>query len=93
MDRSVNHPTSEGSGAVALAAWHSAAWLVAANAVGVLLAALLLLPGVNGLLAAWTYGRWMPVHMNMELYGWCSLPLVAFLFHAYQVDQSDARQW
>ena len=93
MDRSVKRPTPDGQGSVALAAWHSAAWLAAANAIGVLLAALLLLPGVNGLLGAWTYGRWMPVHMNMELYGWCSLPLVAFLFHAYRVDDSAARQW
>lgn len=96
MDRSVSHRTYDDAqrpGSVAVAAWHSAAWLAAANAVGVLLAAMLLLPRVNLLLAAWTYGRWMPVHMNMELYGWCSLPLVAFLFDAYGVDRSEAGRW
>ena len=26
-----------------------------------------------------TYGRWMPLHMDWQLYGWCSLPLVGAL--------------
>lgn len=82
-----------GATSVQLAAWHSAAWLVVANAIGVLLAALLLLPRLNVLLSTWTYGRWMPVHMNLELYGWCSLPLVGFLFHSYRVDDSGAGRW
>lgn len=96
MDRSVSqptHPNAHGPDSLAVAAWHSAAWLAAANAIGVVLAAMLLLPRMNLLLAAWTYGRWMPVHMNMELYGWCSLPLVAFLFYAYNVDRSAAGRW
>ncbi len=78
------------SPAVALAAWHSLCWLVFANVVGVLLAGLLLAPGINSVLGEWTYGRWMPVHINLQLYGWCSLPLVAFLFHAYDVDGAAA---
>ncbi len=39
---------------VATAAWHALLWLVIANAAGVLLAILLLAPGLNGLLGEWT---------------------------------------
>lgn len=55
-------------------------WLVAANTVGLLLALLLLLPGLGDLLAPFSYGRLMPLHLNLELYGWCALPLIALLF-------------
>lgn len=63
----------------ALAARHAVFWLVAANAVGVLLAAELVWPALGDALAPLTYGRWMPLHMNWQLYGWCSLPLVGVL--------------
>lgn len=76
-----------------LAAWHSLFWLVFSNTVGVLLASLLLVPGLNKMLGEWTYGRWMPVHMNLQLYGWCSLPLVAFLFKVYGADREPAARW
>ncbi len=62
-----------------LVARHALAWLVAANAVGVLLAALLVWPGLNDVLAPLTYGRWMPLHLDWQLYGWCSLPLAGVL--------------
>ncbi len=62
---------------------HSLAWLVAANAVGVLLAVLLLWPELNDRLAPLTYGRWMPLHLDWQLYGWCSLPLVGVLFRYF----------
>lgn len=62
-----------------LAAGHALGWLVAANAVGVLLAALLLWPQLNTPLAPFTYGRWMPLHLDWQLYGWCALPLVGVL--------------
>ena len=78
---------------MAHAAWHSLLWLVVANCVGVLIAAMLLLPQLNNLLGQWTYGRWMPVHLNLQLYGWCSLPLVAFLFRAYDADREPAARW
>jgi cytochrome c oxidase cbb3-type subunit I len=78
---------------VAAAAWHSLLWLVVANAIGVLLAILLLLPGLNPQLGEWTYGRWMMVHMNLELYGWASLPLVGFLFRVYGADRGTSSQW
>lgn len=61
---------------------HALAWLVAANAVGVLLAALLVWPEAGDSLGAFSYGRWMPLHMNWQLYGWCALPLVGALLAA-----------
>jgi cytochrome c oxidase cbb3-type subunit 1 len=60
---------------------HSLAWLVAANSVGVLLAAELLWPQFGDALAPLSYGRWVPLHLNWQLYGWCSLPLVGVLLH------------
>lgn len=58
---------------------HSLGWLVAANAVGVWLALALLWPEVGDGLAPLTYGRWMPLHHNWQLYGWCSLPWIGVL--------------
>ncbi len=59
---------------------HALGWLVAANAVGVLLAVLLLWPDLNDeLLGSLTYGRWLPLHLDWQLYGWCALPLVGVL--------------
>lgn len=78
---------------VAYAAWHSLFWLVVANAAGVLIAILLLLPGLNRQLGEWTYGRWVMVHMNLELYGWTSLPLAGFLFRVYGADRGPAANW
>lgn len=78
---------------VAHAAWHALLWLAIANTVGVLLAVLLLAPGLNPLLGEWTYGRWMMVHMNLELYGWTSLPLVGFLFRIYGADRGAMAKW
>ncbi len=79
--------------AVACAAWHGLFWLVFANAIGVLLAVLLLVPALNRQLGEWTYGRWMMVHMDLELYGWASLPLVGFLFRVYRADRGRAARW
>ena len=62
-----------------LLARHAFAWLVLANAVGVMLAALLLWPESNGWLGPMTYGRWLPLHLDWQLYGWCALPLVGVL--------------
>jgi cytochrome c oxidase cbb3-type subunit 1 len=75
------------------AAWHSLFWLVFANIAGVLIAALLVAPKLGLALGDLTYGRWMPVHMNLQLYGWCSLPLVAFLFRAYECDRGSGAGW
>ena len=78
---------------LASAVWHSLFWLVFSNAVGVLIATLLLVPSLNSVLGEWTYGRWLPFHLNLELYGWCSLPLVAFLFKVYGADREPAAIW
>jgi cytochrome c oxidase cbb3-type subunit 1 len=78
---------------VACAAWHSLFWLVFANCVGVLLSILLLFPAINRLLGEWTYGRWIMVHMNLELYGWTSLPLVGFLFKVYGAERGTLARW
>lgn len=75
------------------AAWHALLWLVIGNAIGVMIATLLLLPGLNPWLSEWTYGRWIMVHINILLYGWCSLPMVAFLFHIYGADRGATTAW
>lgn len=77
--------------ALAEAMVHGLFWLVVANGVGVLLALLLLVPGGNALLGEWTYGRWVPVHLNLQLFGWTSLPLVGWLLRVYRVDESGLR--
>jgi cytochrome c oxidase cbb3-type subunit 1 len=79
--------------AVASAAWHSLLWLVVANAVGALIATLLLFPKLSNVLGEWTYGRWIMVHMNLELYGWCSLPMAGFLFKVYGADRESLARW
>lgn len=77
--------------AVPLAVRHALAWLVLGNAVGLYLALMLLWPGLQA--GIWTYGRWVPVHLNVQLYGWTSLPLVAWLLSIYQVDDSRHAAW
>jgi cytochrome c oxidase cbb3-type subunit 1 len=62
---------------------HSLAWLLAGNLVGLLMAALLLWPEGGRLLGHLTYGRWATVHLNVQLYGWCSVPLLGLLFRLY----------
>lgn len=76
-----------------IAAWHSLVWLVIANGVGLLLATLLLFPNGNRWLGEFTYGRWVPLHLNLQLYGWCSLPLVAWLLKTYRVHREPASRW
>lgn len=71
-------------GAQELTTLHALAWLTAGCAVGLLLSVLLLAPGLGTALGPLTYGRWMPLHLNLLLYGWIALPLVALLFHAYR---------
>ena len=58
---------------------HSLGWLLAASAAGAWLAALLVWPEAGGGAAWASHGRWMPVHLDGELYGWCALPLVGAL--------------
>jgi cytochrome c oxidase cbb3-type subunit 1 len=62
---------------------HSLLWLFFGNAVGLLLATLLLVPSLGVLLGPLTYGRWVTVHLNASLYGWSSIPLIGLLFLLY----------
>lgn len=64
-------------------ALHSLAWLLLGNLVGLGLALLLLWPDLGALTGPLTYGRWATVHLNVQLYGWCSLPLLGLLFRWY----------
>ena len=61
----------------------SLSWLVIANSVGLLLSALLLYPELNNSLAPFTYGRWVTLHLDFQLYGWCALPLLGILCNWY----------
>ena len=76
---------------VRLAIRHALGWLVAGNAVGLWLCALQLRPSLA--VGDWTYGRWVPVHLNVQLFGWTSLPLVALLLWIYEVDRGKAARW
>lgn len=68
---------------------HSLGWLVVANGVGLLLATLLLFPRLGDLIAPFSYGRLMPLHMDLQLYGWCSLPLVGLLLRVYVPEELE----
>lgn len=67
-------------------ALYSLLWLLAANLVGLWLAVLLVWPECGRWMGEFTYGRWMPLHMDWQLYGWCSLPLVGLLIRYFQSD-------
>jgi cytochrome c oxidase cbb3-type subunit I len=81
------------SAGVTASVQHALGWLVAGNAIGVMIAILLLLPQLNLWLGEWTYGRWMMVHMNTALFGWCSVPMLALLFKAYGTDRGSLAVW
>ena len=84
-------PVSQPDEGVSTAVKHALGWLVLGNAVGLYLSLLLLKPQWQ--LGEWTYGRWVPVHLNVQLYGWTALPLVAWLFSIYEVNLSKAASW
>lgn len=62
---------------------HSLAWLLVGSLVGLGMSLLLLRPEWGVLLGPLTYGRWATVHLNVQLYGWCSVPLLGLLFRWY----------
>jgi cytochrome c oxidase cbb3-type subunit I len=78
---------------IAIAARHSLAWLFVANLTGVWLAVLLLYPAAGRWLGEWSYGRWTPVHLNFQLYGWMALPLVAWAIGIYGADREAIAAW
>jgi len=67
-------------------------WLAVANLVGLLLAGLLLFPQMGNVLGPVTYGRLMPLHMEWQLYGWCSLPLVGLLLKEFVREGAGAAE-
>ncbi|MBA4137872.1 MAG: hypothetical protein C0518_11190 [Opitutus sp.] len=69
---------------------HSFGWFVAANLVGVWLAVLLLWPAAGDWAAPLTYGRWMPLHLDWQLYGWTALPTAGLLL-IWFLDARDPR--
>lgn len=65
----------------------SVAWLAVSNGIGVWLAVILIWPELGSLLGQLGYGRWMPLHMDWQLYGWCALPslgLIAMRFWKHE---------
>jgi cytochrome c oxidase cbb3-type subunit 1 len=75
---------------VELATVHALTWLGVACGIGLLLAVLLLVPALGRALGPLTYGRWMPLHLDLVLYGWTALPLVALLFRVYLPREGSA---
>jgi cytochrome c oxidase cbb3-type subunit 1 len=73
---------------ISLSIRHALAWLTAANAVGVMMAALLCWPQMGSLMGELSYGRWVPIHLNWQLYGWTSMPLIGYLFFCYEVEKN-----
>ncbi|MEO7100173.1 MAG: hypothetical protein ABI162_12490 [Luteolibacter sp.] len=88
MANAPDNPADEG---VSTAVKHALGWLVLGNLVGLWISVLLLKPAWQ--LGEWTYGRWVPVHLNVQLYGWTALPLVAWLFSIYEVSRSKVASW
>lgn len=74
--------------AVLSASTHALGWMLFANVIGVLLAVLLVVPETGLLLGEWTYGRMVPLHLNIHLYGWVSLPLMGVLLYVYRVHET-----
>lgn len=70
----------------ALTAQHALFWLLAGNLAGVWLALLLLFPELNRLFGEFTYGRIVPLHLDFQLYGWTSLPLVLWLLKLFDCE-------
>jgi cytochrome c oxidase cbb3-type subunit 1 len=81
------------AGLLRMVARHSFGWLLVANLIGCWLAVLLLCPEAARWLGPLSYGRWMPVHMNLQLYGWTALPLVAWAIRAYGADEGSTAVW
>ncbi len=58
-------------------------WLGAANLIGLWLSLLLAWPEIGTLSGPFGYGRWMALHLDWQLYGWCSLPAVGVLLNRW----------
>ncbi len=58
-------------------------FLSAGNFCGLMLAILLTYPDLNTFIEPYTYGKLIPVHLNFQLYGWNSLPLMGIIYFLY----------
>lgn len=58
-------------------------WLCCGNTIGLLIASLLAWPWIGQYFGSLTYGRWVALHLNFQLYGWCSFPLLGMLYVYY----------
>jgi len=58
-------------------------WLFSANLIGLWLSILLVFPELNKLAGTLTYGRWAPLHLNFQLYGWVSICLLGLIFRLF----------
>lgn len=63
--------------------FHSISWLAFGSFLGLLLSLFLCIPSLNEYFSPLSYGRLVPLHLNAQLYGWCSLPLVGLLFKLF----------
>ncbi|BET68587.1 hypothetical protein ASA1KI_35050 [Opitutales bacterium ASA1] len=73
-----------------LVATASLSTLCVASLVGLWMAWLLLFPRTGDAIAPLGYGRWAPLHLDLQLYGWCSLPLVGLLLVRYMPSERQA---
>ncbi|MDD4932353.1 MAG: hypothetical protein PHO89_02665, partial [Methylacidiphilaceae bacterium] len=78
------------TGLYRLTAGFSLLWLSAANLVGLWLALLLVWPELGAVSGPVGYGRWMALHLNWQLYGWCSLPAVGVLLNRWLPRRANA---
>ena len=62
---------------------YSLSWLAAGCMTGFLMALMLFHPAAGGPLGEWSYGRWVAVHLNFQLFGWSAMPLVGVLLKSY----------
>lgn len=85
--------TSDSEGIQRVTTFFSLFWLVMANLVGVLLAVLLIWPDANTWMSPFSYGRWIPLHLDWQLYGWCSLPLLGLIHIHFLGGKGSAVYW
>jgi cytochrome c oxidase cbb3-type subunit 1 len=83
MDACAEKVPAADDGGYELLTIHGLSWLAAGNAVGLLLATLLLFPRLGDVLAPLSFGRFVPVHLNLQLYGWCGVALIGLLFRIF----------
>jgi len=71
---------------------HALGWLAFANAVGLWLAVLLVHPNIPSIPGGLGYGRFVPLHLHGQLYGWCALPLLGLLLAIYRRGPAQAAE-